>query len=65
MNIVNAELYKSLHTGFIDRDFNSKVSSSGYRNGSIYGTIHNQALIEITNNRTAELSKMFLYLTTK
>ena len=69
INVLDNQAKKDLKTAQRSwlkyRDFNTKVSSSAYRNGSIHGTIHNQALIEITNNRTAELSKMFLSLTTK
>ncbi len=46
------------------RDLNSAVISSVYEGGSIQPLIHAQAQIELTNNRTAELTKMYLEETT-
>ena len=46
------------------RDANSKFISSAYDGGSIAPLIYSQALTEITENRTAQLMKMYLEATT-
>jgi len=46
------------------RDASAKVASSRYAGGSIAGLIRLQSLIEITNDRTAQLTKLHLDLTT-
>jgi uncharacterized protein YecT (DUF1311 family) len=46
------------------RDTNSEFVSSAYEGGSMAPLIHSQALINITENRTAQLMKMYLNATT-
>lgn len=46
------------------RDLNSKFCSDQYKGGSISGLIYVQARIEMSQNRTAELTKMHLDFTT-
>lgn len=54
-------LIKSQRAWLKYRDLNSDFISSVYEGGSMQPLIYTQALIEITNNRTAELTKMYLY----
>ena len=46
------------------RDLNSKFRSNQYKGGSLSGLIYIQARIEMTQNRTAELTKTLLTFTT-
>jgi uncharacterized protein YecT (DUF1311 family) len=54
------ELKKAQEAWLKFRDLNSNFISDGYKGGSIAPLIHSQALIEITQNRTAELTRMHL-----
>ena len=54
------QLIKAQRAWLKFRDLNANLISSRYEGGSIRPLIHSQTLIEITNNRIAELTKMHL-----
>lgn len=55
------ELLEAAQQAWIEfHDLNAEVISTAYRGGSIRSLIHTQALIEITDNRAAELARMHL-----
>jgi uncharacterized protein YecT (DUF1311 family) len=54
------ELKKAQEAWLKFRDLNAKFIANGYKGGSIAPLIQYQALIELTQNRTAELTKMHL-----
>ena len=58
------ELKKAQKAWLKFRDLNAKFITAGYKGGSIATLINNQALIEMTQNRTAQLTKMHLVVIT-
>ena len=55
------QLVKTQRAWLKFRDLNAGLISSMYEGGSIRPLIHSQALIEITNQRISDLTKMHLY----